>query len=431
MVHWRHTAADGTRRQVARAVGAAWVTLDDSGEWKPRAGRPRAGELTHAAATVAAAQIVQDVDRELLEQSGPTGRIPTFRELAAEYVDYAIRVRGIKPSTVADYAQQFAEPGTPHLRGPGVAKGRIMAAIGHKRADRVTTTDIEAILEAVIADGGSARTANKVRQNIATVYNWACRGKTYGLPINPATEADTRREHRKLDVDTYTVEQVEQLARALAAGVHRTPRHYHGRPVMLAPDEIAEQQRENRQDGEAVRVAAYVGLRAGELAALRWRAVDWGRRTVTVSASISGDREVASTKSGKARQVPLSDQALVALERLSRREHFTSPDDYVLVSRDGDRISTQALAKRAKRAMQQAGLPPLRWHDLRHTCGSLLVAGGLDLVSVQAAMGHAKLSTTERYLHARSAAEQAERFTQAFQVTHDTPVSPPAAAVES
>ena len=50
----------------------------------------------------------------------------------------------------------------------------------------------------------------------------------------------------------------------------------------------------------------------------------------------------------------------------------------------------------------------MRFHDLRHTYGSLLVAGGIDLASVKAAMGHARLSTTERYLHARSATDLAD-----------------------
>jgi hypothetical protein len=61
-----------------------------------------------------------------------------------------------------------------------------------------------------------------------------------------------------------------------------------------------------------------------------------------------------------------------------------------------------------------AALPPLRFHDLRHTYGSLLVAGGIDLASVKSAMGHSRISTTERYLRARSASELADRFTKAF-----------------
>jgi hypothetical protein len=51
---------------------------------------------------------------------------------------------------------------------------------------------------------------------------------------------------------------------------------------------------------------------------------------------------------------------------------------------------------------------------LRHTFGSLLVAGGVDLVSIKDAMGHSQLPTTSRYLHARPATERAAAFTAAF-----------------
>jgi integrase len=56
----------------------------------------------------------------------------------------------------------------------------------------------------------------------------------------------------------------------------------------------------------------------------------------------------------------------------------------------------------------------LTFHGLRHTYGSLLAAGGVDLPSVKAAMGHSRISTTERYLHARPAGELADRFTLAL-----------------
>jgi site-specific recombinase XerD len=53
-------------------------------------------------------------------------------------------------------------------------------------------------------------------------------------------------------------------------------------------------------------------------------------------------------------------------------------------------------------------------HDLRDTFGSLLVAGGIDLVSVNDTIGHSQLTTTSRYLHTRLATERAAAFTAAF-----------------
>lgn len=62
----------------------------------------------------------------------------------------------------------------------------------------------------------------------------------------------------------------------------------------------------------------------------------------------------------------------------------------------------------------------LRPTKLRHTYGSLLVAGGIDLASVKAAMGQSQITATERYLHARPAGELADRFTIALAASEPT-----------
>jgi site-specific recombinase XerD len=98
----------------------------------------------------------------------------------------------------------------------------------------------------------------------------------------------------------------------------------------------------------------------------------------------------------------MADPAARALERLSRRDDFTSPDELVLVNAFGRAIDGSALRKRFQRAATAVGLRRLTWHHLRHTFGSQLVASGIDLVTVQDALGHAQLSTTSRYLHGPS-----------------------------
>src|SRR5439155_15818058 len=104
-----------------------------------------------------------------------------------------------------------------------------------------------------------------------------------------------------------------------------------------------------------------------------------------------------------------------ALDRLSRREHFTTPGDRAFCNVLGRTLDGSAVRKRFKRARDAAGLRSLRFHDLRHTYDSLLAAAGIDLVSIQAVMGHSAPSTTSRYLHARPATDQAAIFIRAFQ----------------
>lgn len=152
----------------------------------------------------------------------------------------------------------------------------------------------------------------------------------------------------------------------------------------------------------------------GEQLALRWRDVDWAGSVLTISRAVSAGVE-GPTKTGHVRRVPMADQSAAALKRLAQRTDFTAPDDYVFCNAYGRRLDGSALRRRYKHARDKAGLRPLRWHDLRHTFGALLVAGGVDLVSVQDAMGHSQLATTSRYLHVRPATGRAAIFTAAFQ----------------
>ena len=84
-----------------------------------------------------------------------------------------------------------------------------------------------------------------------------------------------------------------------------------------------------------------------------------------------------------------------------------------LRSRDID-FAGSALRRRYRRTQNGAGVRPLRFEDLRHTFGSLLAAGGVDVVRIKAAVGHSALATTASYRHARPAVEQAQALTRAF-----------------
>jgi integrase len=417
-------------KSVTRALGRAWVVADGAGGWRRRRGRPTDGALTEAEAAERMLTLVREHDQQqtLLERDAETRRRDgiTFRELAAEYVEWVQEVKDAKPSTLSGYRYLLAEPGTPHRRGGGTADGFIVAALGDKPAASVSTRDVENVLRSVAAprqkrvldDEGkpkvvatrvAPRTVNQHRQLMCAIFNYAMRPSTYGLAFNPAQFADRRREPERGPLAFYTPEQIEALARALADGQHRDPE-----AIEVGQEEQAARALDDARDGELIRVAAYTGLRRGELTALQWGDVDFAAHKLTVRRAISAGVEATSTKSRRAREVPLPDQAAGALDRLSKRSEFTGPKEYVFANRWGRRLDPTALRRRFERARDAAQLPPLRFHDLRHTYGSLLVAGGVDLQSVKTAMGHSRITTTERYLHARPATEQAERFTRAF-----------------
>ncbi len=370
-------------RLVKRRIGPAWVT----GDGKPRRGRPPEGVFDVAAAHDRAREIIAGHVAATAEPGS------TFREIARGYMDWLERVKGAKPSTLADHGYALAEP-------KGAVNGHVMRALGDRPATEITTAEIEGLLDVLAESGATPRTINKRRALLLAVFNYGTRRA--GLPSNPVQGTDKRREPQRASLDTYTVAEVEQLAQALAAGLHRT------RGAAANDAELAE----DAQDAELVRVAAYTGLRQGELRALRWR--DVGEDVLTVERTLSDGIETG-TKGGKVRHVPLVLQARAALARLRERGDFTAAGELVFCTWRGRALDPSSLTARVKRARDAAELRPLRFHDLRHTYGSLLARAGVDVLSIKEAMGHSDLATTQRYLHARQASEQVERFARAFE----------------
>jgi integrase len=395
-------------RQVKRRIGPAWLERDPNGDgWRRHRGRVAEGAYDERTAHVAAAQLVSEYVTEAadLERAEHERRTQgaTFREVARAYLRWLEGVRGAKPSTLAGHRSVLAEPGIPYRRGSGVTLGHIMAALGDRPATKITTREIEAVLTTISETGASPRTVNKHRNVIAAVFGYGCKPSTYALSVNPAKGADKRREAHPGALVFYAPDEIEAIARALAEGRQRD----------RSVPSVSDYEREDQQDAEIVRVAAYAGLRQGELLALRWRDVDFAGSALTIARAMSAGVE-SSTKSGHVRRVPLADQAAAALDRMSRREHFTTSGDLVFCNVLGRPLDDSALRRRYRRAQTAAGVRPLRFHDLRHTFGSLLAMRGVDVVTIQKAMGHSTLATTSRYLHARPAAEQAHAFTAAF-----------------
>jgi integrase len=182
--------------------------------------------------------------------------------------------------------------------------------------------------------------------------------------------------------------------------------------VALTGEEAAERRLAHEQDAALYTVAGFAGLRQGELRALRWRHVRFEDRTLVVVAGMSAGVDL-STKSGKWRAVPLAREAFVALDGLSRRDRFTGLDDYVFCGATGAPLDESAIRRRYKRARDAAGLPPLPAHRLHHTFATLAIRA-LDPATVQSLLGHSKITTTERYLHARPLNELAERMDSIF-----------------
>ena len=398
---WR----DSTGRQVKRALGPAWMEMNGAG-WKRRRGRPSDDALDERAATIAMGDAIRAHEATLGETRLDRG--VTFADAAERWLHHIEHVEGCKPSTLDDYRYMLAPVETlPRKRG-SMPAARIMRAFGHRALASITTSDVARFLARLdLEPSMGPRTVNKHRQVLCSVFEHAMRAESFSLPLNPARATDKRREPDATPIDFYEPEEVLALARAAGNGLHRDPR----RPA-ISPEEIGEQARTNEQDAALYIVAAFTGLRLGELLALRWRNVNFADAKLTVEASWSAGR-LSSPKSRKWRAVPLADQPAAVLDGLSLRARFTERDDLVFCSAVGTYLDPSAVRRRYRRAQQAAGLRPLRFHDLRHSFGSLVIRE-FDPVAVKDFMGHSKITTTERYLHARSRRTDAARLTKAF-----------------
>lgn len=405
-------------RQVKRRIGPAWLEPDGS----PRRGRVREGFFDQRRATVRMAQLIEEhaanADAERRERERPA----TFREVAHDWLRWLAEVRKAKDSTLTDHRSLLAEPAHAYRRGQGATRGRIMAALGDQRAGAITRRQISDFLRELDQTGLSARSVNKQRATLSAIFNYAMREDTFALEVNPVAGTDKRREPPAAALDFFEPDEIEQLAWAAADGAHRAPPNGRGpNPMALTDEELALRCLEDAQDAEMIRVLAYTGLRLGEALALKWGDVDADRSRLIVQRAVSGSTE-GPTKSWQVRYVPLASPALAALERLRAREDFTGRSDYVFVGRTGRRFDGSALRRRYHSARRAAGLRHVKLHGLRHGAGSL-IARETDAVFVQHFLGHARLATTERYMHAKARHEDIEKINRAFGVHSDAQVT--------
>ena len=312
----------------------------------------------------------------------------------------------MKPSTLVAYRRILVDPeGSRDMR-----RGRIMREFGDRRAGRITTTDARRFLARLDREALSARTVNIHRQILHAMFEFARREESFGLPSNPFAATSKRPEEGTGQIETFEPGEIVAMARAARAGLHRRRGGYvHSR---FSAQTEREWRRFNAQDAALFTIAACTGLRLGELMALRWRDVDLRGGVLTVSRSISAGIET-STKSRRPRTVPLAGQAISEFEGLRKREHFKGRDDFVFCGPEGNRLDGSAVRDRFVRVQKKAQVRVRRFHDLRHTFGTLAIRR-FDLVSVKEMMGHAALTTTERYLHSKPRPGDAAKLTAIF-----------------
>lgn len=159
------------------------------------------------------------------------------------------------------------------------------------------------------------------------------------------------------------------------------------------------------------RVGVLTGIRRGELLALTWDDVDLIDGVLTINKSYSRQENgfaVGPTKSDSSgRLIRLSSSVVESLISHKARQleaRAQVGEDYqdkglVFANALGGYISPSTLLYRYKKLIGRAGLPHVRFHDLRHSNGSMMVAAKTHPKLIQSRLGHKSLRTTERYMH--------------------------------
>ena len=164
---------------------------------------------------------------------------------------------------------------------------------------------------------------------------------------------------------------------------------------------------------------AFYGLRRSEAIGLKWDAIDFDQNTITIrhtvtSCDLDGKRVLVASDTTKTKSsmrtlplVPFMRERLLALReeqkenrRLCGRSYIKDYVDYVCVNEIGDLIKPHYVTESFPKLLKANGLRPVRYHDLRHSCASLLLANGVPMKQIQEWLGHSDFSTTANiYAH--------------------------------
>ncbi|MBZ0116976.1 MAG: tyrosine-type recombinase/integrase [Sandaracinaceae bacterium] len=291
-------------------------------------------------------------DEPVVESPGftPPTKMPTVEEVSKDFLRLVGGTR-LKPSTKRGYEN--------------VLDTFLIERIGDERIDAIDTNVVRELDAELVKRGRRPSTRRQMQCVVRSLLRYAKEAghieRVPELPRLPKTGATISRALTS-----------EEVARILDCS---KPPHRLG-----------------------LELAAYAGLRAGEVRALRWRDIDLERKLLIVRRSRCRDVE-APPKSGHERVVPLHAKLAASLRNTGPKR----PDAYVSGPKPGEPWGEHQLYNAFRTACRKAGISGFRLHDLRHAFVTELFRGGVPAPVVQRLAGHEHLATTQRYAHAQLA----------------------------
>ena len=288
-----------------------------------------------------------------------------------------------------NYAKIKVRPSS-HQTYRGYIENHIKPNIGSIPLNKLTSLELQKFYKKLLGNGRverieskkqpkglSAKTVRNINQIISSALNLAIEQKL--LLTNPADAcALPKLEHREMKTLP-----VEQLASFL---------------------------REAKESGvfEMYYIELATGLRRGELLGLKWSDIDLEHGSLRVQrqiARIDGEIVEAPLKTKNAyRTLPLSADAIDVLKTQKKK---CGNSQYVFPSPTGGPISPDSVLHMLHRVLKRAGLPKVRFHDLRHTFATLALQNGVDIKTVSGMLGHFSAGfTLDTYAHVTTSAQK-------------------------
>ena len=303
------------------------------------------------------------------------------------FADYMLGWLGIirnsvEEVTYAGYVSNVKKRIVPFFREMGV------------KLDEVTALDIESFYEYCFNKLNlKGSTVQHFHANIHKAFKYAVRHNL--IEANPMDKVDRPKAENFVGA-FYSLEEVDRLFNAAK-----------GDPVEFP-----------------VLMAAFYGLRRSEVMGLRWQSIDFESNTIsidhkTVQFSYEGKERIISKDRMKnkssCRSLPLVPQYRELLLRMKERQANSRElcgncyveNDYIYVNDLGERYKPNFVTQHFKLLLKKSGLRNIRYHDLRHTCASLLLKNGVSMKEIQEWLGHSNYSTTANtYTHLETSSKQ-------------------------
>lgn len=266
------------------------------------------------------------------------------------------------------------------------ARRYIMPVLGSIQLARLAPQDVERMITFWLDEGLSPRTVYHVRAVLGTALKHAVRRELIPRNVVALTDAP---QFERYEAQVLSVEQARTLL---------------------------DTARGNRLEA-LYRVALSLGLRQGEALALRWEDIDLEAQTLSVRHTLLDiDRTLREPKTKQSRRVlPLPQPLCRALRQHRARQLETrlvagkqwQEQDLVFTTHTGGPLHRDNVVKSFKLLLGRAALPDMRFHDLRHSCASLLAAQGVPARVAMEILGHTDIRTTQNvYTHVYDASKQ-------------------------